>query len=52
MNDTKKSMQLRLPEDLDKWFTEEAKKMGVAKHAMMVMALQDVRAERTAQANG
>lgn len=52
MSDTKKSMQLRLPEDLDKWFTEEAKKLGVAKHAMIVMALQGVRMERTAQANG
>jgi len=48
-NNDKVSMQLRLPADLDAWFVQEAHRLGVAKHAMIVMALQDTRSERTAK---
>tara|TARA_R110000744_G_scaffold326330_5_gene432120 strand:- start:1059 stop:1220 length:162 start_codon:yes stop_codon:yes gene_type:complete len=44
----KNAMTLRLPTDLDKWFTEEAARLGVPKHSMIVMSLQNTRTQSSA----
>lgn len=48
MAEEKKAMQLRLPVDLDQWFENEAKRLGVSKHGMIIMGLHEIRSDREA----
>lgn len=42
----RKSMSLRMPIDLDEYFEQEASRIGIPKHSLIIMTLQNSRETR------